>query len=145
MLALARRALGPLLLVAVVTSAASAQETPSAVDLPPVTIERFLPVETGSLSVGRFEPAQRRTGVSQPFFLIGCDDTSLQWLEENRARLLVLRAFGLVVQAPSVEAYRRLESVAEGLVIRPVAGDLLAEHLGIRHYPVLVTGDGFFP
>lgn len=145
MLALIRHSLRLLPFTAVFTLVASAQETPSTVDLPPVTIERFLPVDTNSLSVGPFEPVLRPTGVSQPFFLVGCDDFSLGWLQDNRERLLALRAFGLVVEAPSVEAYRRLESVAAGLVIRPVAGDLLAEHLGIRHYPVLVTGDGLFP
>jgi len=132
------------LIAAAFTAAAFAQETP-AVDLPAVTIEQFLPVETRSLTVGGVEVERRRTGVSQPFFLVGCDDTSLRWLQENRERLIALRAFGLVVDAPTVEAYRQLESVAQGLVVRPVPADVLAEHLGIRHYPVLITADGFFP
>jgi integrating conjugative element protein (TIGR03765 family) len=139
------RSLSFLLVVAALTAGASAQETRSAVELPAVTIEHFLPVEAQSLSVGVFEVQRRRTSVSQPFFLVGCDDTSLQWLEENRERLVALHAFGLVIEAPDVESYRRLAAAAEGLVIRPVAGDLLAKHLGIRHYPVLVTADGLFP
>lgn len=134
---------GPLLAL-VVAGAVAAQDAP-APDLPPVTIEQFLPVQSRTLTVGDFETEHRSTGVAQPFFIIGCDETSLEWLENNRARLREIRAFGLVVEAPDVRSYERLESVAEGLIIRPVVGDLIAEHLGLSRYPALVTADGIFP
>jgi len=124
------------------TCVVSAQDLP---DVPPVSIEQFLPIESRTLTVGSFEPEDRATGVIKPFFIVGCDEISLAWVEVNRDRLLDLKAFGLVVDAPNVGAYERLEQVAEGLVIRPVVGDLIAEHLGITHYPALVTADGVFP
>ena len=130
------------MLTLVLTCVVSAQDTP---ELPSVTIEQFLPIESHTLTVGRFEPERRPTGVVQPFFIVGCDEASLEWVEVNRARLLDLNAFGLVVDALDVEAYKRLEQAAEGLVIRPVVGDLIAEHLGIKRYPALVTADGIFP
>jgi len=133
---------GALILTLVFTCVVSAQEMP---EVPRVSIEQFLPIESRTLTVGSFEPEDRATGVAQPFFIVGCDEVSLEWVEINRARLLDLNAFGLVVDAPDVEAYERLEQVAEGLVIRPVVGDLIAEHLGITHYPALVTADGIFP
>ena len=113
--------------------------------LPAVDIERFLPVHTETLRAGPFEAQRRRTGVSRPFFLIGCDAYSIEWLNKNRERLVSLQAFGLVVEAEDAQAYRRLEATAEGLVVRPVAGHLIAQHLGIQAYPALVTADGIFP
>jgi len=131
-----------LILTLIVAPIVSAQDTP---EVPPVSIEQFLPIESRTLTVGSFESEDRATAVVQPFFIVGCDEASLEWVEFNRARLLELKAFGLVVDAPSVLAYERLEQVAEGLVIRTVVGDLIAEHLGITRYPVLVTADGIFP
>jgi len=131
-----------LILTLVFTCVVSAQDLS---EVPPVSIEQFLPIESRTLTVGSFEPEDRATGVVQPLFIVGCDEASLEWVEVNRARLLELSAFGLVVDAPDVEAYERLEQAAEGLVIRPVVGDLVAEHLGIKRYPALVTADGILP
>ena len=137
-----RLGLRALMLTLLFTCVVSAQDAP---EVPPVSIEQFLPIESRALTAGRFEPERRATGVVQPFFIVGCDEASLEWVEVNRARLLEINAFGLVIDAPGVEAYERLEQAAEGLVIRPVVGDLIAEHLGITHYPALVTADGIFP
>ena len=131
-----------LILTFIVAPIVSAQDTP---EVPPVSIEQFLPIESRTLTVGSHAPEERATGVVQPFFIVGCDAASLEWVEVNRARLLDLNAFGLVVDAPDVAAYERLEQAADGLVIRPVVGDLIAEHLGITRYPALVTADGIFP
>jgi integrating conjugative element protein (TIGR03765 family) len=113
--------------------------------LPVIDIERFLPVHTDAMGPGPFEAQRRVTGVSRPFFLIGCDDYSVAWLEKNRERLVGLQAFGLVVEAEDRRAYERVASAAEGLIVRPVAGDLIAQHLGIQNYPALITSDGIFP
>ena len=134
-----------LLCVAVIAQPAQPQETVGAPTLPPVGIERFLPVHTEVMRPGPLEAQKRRTGVSRPFFLIGCDDYSLGWIAKNREQLRELRAFGLVVEAADAEAYGRLEAAAEGLLVRPVAGDLIAEHLGVQRYPALITSDGIFP
>lgn len=135
---------GALILALIIAPVVRAQET-SDPELPPVSIEQFLPVASRTLAVGPFEADHRSTGITQPFFVVGCDEASLEWVATHRARLLDLKAFGLVVDAPDVRAYERLEQAAIGLVIRPVVGDLLAEHLGITHYPALVTADGIFP
>jgi integrating conjugative element protein (TIGR03765 family) len=136
--------LGTVILALIVAPVVSAEDTPDP-ELPPVSIEQFLPVESRTLGVGQFEAEHRFTGIAQPFFIVGCDEASLEWVATHRARLLDLKAIGLVVDAPDVRAYERLEQTADGLVIRPVVGDLLAEHLGISQYPALVTADGIFP
>ncbi len=113
--------------------------------LPAVNVESFLPVHSATLRVGSFVPRRAPTGVSRPFFLVGCDEVSLAWVRKNRERLIALEAFGLVVEAPDARAYRRLEVIADGLVLRPVVGDVMAKHLRIEAYPVLITAEGFFP
>lgn len=119
--------------------------TTALAQIPAVDFERFLPVHTERLRVGTFEAQRRSTGVSRPFFLVGTDDTSLMWLKANRERLLALQALGLIVEAPNAAAYRRVAAAADGLLVRPVNADSIAEALRIEHYPVLVTADGFFP
>jgi len=113
--------------------------------VPSVELEHFLPVHSARLQVGVVEPQYRPTGVSRPFFLIGTDETSRRWLETHAERLRGLQAFGLVVEAPDTRAYERITALGAGLVIRPVNADLIAEHLGLEHYPVLITADGVFP
>jgi integrating conjugative element protein (TIGR03765 family) len=127
------------------SSSAHSQNSITSFALPTVDVEDFLPVRTLTMKVGPFEAQRRRTGVSRPFFLIGCDAYSLTWLVGNRERLAKLGAFGLVIEAEDATAYRRLEAAAEGLVVRPVAGDVIAEHLRIEYYPALVTADGIAP
>jgi integrating conjugative element protein (TIGR03765 family) len=136
--------LGVVILALVVAPVVSAQDTPDP-EVPPISIEQFLPVASRTMAVGPFDAEHRSTGIVQPFFIVGCDEVSLEWIEINHSRLLDLKAFGLVVNAPDLAAYERLEQAAEGLLIRPVVGDLLAEHLGITRYPALVTADGIFP
>lgn len=124
---------------------AESQNSSTASTLPPIDIERFLPVHTEAMSAGPFEAQRRPTGVSRPFFLVGCDSYSLAWIESNRDRLRQLEAFGLVVEASDALAYRRLTALTEGLLIRPVAGDAIAKYLRIDKYPALVTADGILP
>jgi len=134
-----------LLCAALVSASAHSQDSATSSALPSINIERFLPVHTPAMHPGPFEGRRRQTGVSRPFFVIGCDEYSLAWLQKNHERLRQLKAFGLVVEAEDAPAYRRLETEAEGLLVGPVAGDLIAEHLGVKQYPALITSDGVFP
>ena len=134
-----------LLCAAALIPRAESQDSSKGPSPSPIDIEHFLPVHTKTMTVGPFEAQRRRTGVSQPFFLVGCDAYSLAWIEKNRDRLRQLQAFGLVIEAPDAQAYRRLAALADGLLIRPVAGDAIAKYLRIEKYPALVTSDGSLP
>jgi len=112
--------------------------------LPVVDIAQFLPVHSPTLRPGPFDTQTRPTGVSHAFLLVGCDPRSMEWTNRHRERLIELGAFGLVIEAADTEAYRQLETMARGLVVRPVSGDLIAEHLGLESYPALVTSEGVF-
>jgi integrating conjugative element protein (TIGR03765 family) len=53
-----------------------------------------------------------------------------------------LGAVGLVVNAESQVALDALRRLAPELILSPVSADDLAQRLGIRHYPVLITATG---
>jgi integrating conjugative element protein (TIGR03765 family) len=105
----------------------------------------MLPVRSLRLSPGD-EPRRviRAPGLT-PLFLIGEDDRSRAWLRQRRTALQELRAVGLVVSVATPQGLAALRGLAPGLVLSPVSGDDLAQRLGIRHYPVLITATGIEP
>jgi integrating conjugative element protein (TIGR03765 family) len=105
----------------------------------------MLPVRSARLSPGD-EPRRviRAPGLS-PLFLVGDDDRSRAWLRQRRAALQELRAMGLVVNVATPEALVALRRLAPGLMLSPISGDDLAQRLGIRHYPVLITATAIEP
>lgn len=105
----------------------------------------MLPVRSARLSPGD-EPRRviRAPGLT-PLFLVGDDDRSRTWLKQRRTALQELRAVGLVVTVASPEALASLRRLAPGLTLAPASGDDLAQRLGIRHYPVLITATGIEP
>ena len=78
----------------------------------------------------------------QPFFLVGDDAASHAWLRQNADALRERNAWGLVVNVETSQALAQLRALAPGLNLSPVSADELAERLGLRHYPVLVTATG---
>lgn len=109
----------------------------------PISERDMLPVVSEQLSPGRVEPrALNLPPGTTPFFLVGDDDLSVAWLEQRLDALQSLNAVGLVVHVLNAEGLEQLRGMAEGLELRPVAGDDLAGRLGIQHYPVLITARG---
>ncbi len=105
-------------------------------------IHRYLPVRTPELSPGKVVRRPMEHGPTTPLFLIGSDRFSQQWLTTHRDRLLALGATGLLVQAETIEDLQAIARRGQGLMITPVSGSDLAHHLGIRHYPVLISREG---
>lgn len=118
---------------------------PSRISTPAEAEAAMLPVHSTRLSPGD-EPrrAIRAAGLT-PLFLIGDDDRSRTWLRQRQGVLRALRAVGLVVNVASPEALGSLRRIAPGLMLSPVSGDDLAQRLGIRHYPVLITSTAIEP
>ncbi len=105
----------------------------------------MLPVRSGRLSPGDEPRRVIRAPSLTPLFLVGDDDRSRIWLKQRRAALQELHAVGLVVNVASPEALAALRRLAPGLTLSPASGDDLAQRLGIRHYPVLITATGIEP
>ncbi|AEJ05757.1 Putative uncharacterized protein ORF SG69 [Stutzerimonas stutzeri] len=102
----------------------------------------MLPVRSMRLSPGDVARRVIEAPGLPPFFLVGDDKRSRAWLRQRSPRLHELDAVGLVVNVTSVESLAALRALLPGLSLSPVAGDDLAERLGLFHYPVLITATG---
>lgn len=102
----------------------------------------MLPVRSERLSPGD-EPRRviQAPGLT-PVFLVGDDERSRLWLQERKTALHEIGAIGLVVNVGSAEALAALRKLTPDLTLSPVSGDDLAQRLGLKHYPVLITASG---
>lgn len=106
-----------------------------------------LPVETPSMRPGKVPSRsltmlQGKMAGARPLFLIGADQWSLQWLQQNRKRLAELQAVGMVVSVRTESDLMILRQAAGALSLMPASGEALARRLGLRHYPVLIAPPG---
>ena len=102
----------------------------------------MLPVRSTQLSPGEVQHRVIRAPGLMPLFLVGDDERSRAWLHQRQAALRELGAVGLVVHVESAAALAELRRLAVGLNLSPASGDDLAQRLGLRHYPVLITPTG---
>ncbi len=102
----------------------------------------MLPVRSTQLSPGEVQRRVIRAPGLTALFLIGDDERSRAWLRQRQAALRELQAVGLVVNVESMAALTALRRLAPGLTLSPASGDDLAQRLGLRHYPVLITATG---
>ena len=103
--------------------------------------EAWLPIQSTGLTP---EPVQSRTidrPFSRPFFLIGADARSQQWLLNYRDRLKSIGVVGMLVRADTLEDLRTIARLADGLAILPASATDIARALGIKHYPVLISSE----
>lgn len=105
----------------------------------------MLPVRSVRLMPGDDPRRVIRAPGLTPLFLVGDDDRSRAWLKQRRADLQQMRAVGLVVNVATPEALAALRRLAPDLLLSPASGDDLAQRLGLRHYPVLITATGVEP
>ena len=120
-------------------------QTPQLTDPPQLgaaDIESLLPIRSPGLTPGIVQPQNHDRPFAQPFFLIGSDEMSKQWLLDNRDRLKEVGAVGMLVQADTLEDLRSIAEISDGLSIMPASATDLAEALKISHYPVLITAHG---
>lgn len=99
----------------------------------------MLPVRSVRLSPGSVERRVIEAPGLPPFFLVGDDAQSRAWLQQRAPHLRELKAAGLVVNVHSGDALAELRALVPGLSLAPVSADDLADRLGLRHYPVLIT------
>jgi integrating conjugative element protein (TIGR03765 family) len=114
-------------------------ESESSPNLGAADIQQWLPIRSPGLSPGKVEVRKHKVPFARPFFLIGADSWSQEWLTEHRQRLLDIGAVGLLVDAASVEDLQAIASIADGLPITPAAGSDIARALGVLHYPFAVS------
>jgi integrating conjugative element protein (TIGR03765 family) len=105
----------------------------------------MLPVHSTRLSVGAEHARVIAIAGLSPFFLMGDDATSRAWLLARRDALHALRAVGFIVEVRTAADLQALRALAPNLTLVPASADDLAQRLGIRHYPVLITPTAIEP
>ncbi|EOZ3447770.1 TPA: integrating conjugative element protein [Pseudomonas aeruginosa] len=102
----------------------------------------MLPARSAKLTPGTVARRVIEAPGLRPFVVIGDDKASQDWLQRHAASLRERGAVGLVVNVETPQALARLRALAPGVPLAPVAGDDLAQRLGLRHYPALITATG---
>ena len=105
----------------------------------------MLPVRSELLTPGDEPRRSIHAPGLRPIFLIGEDERSLKWLRQRQNALRDLQAVGLAVNVSSPESLAALRNLVPELTLLPVSADDLAQRLGLRHYPVLMTATGIEP
>lgn len=123
---------------------------PRALPIPLMPKNRYteadmLPVHSSRLTMGTENARVIAIAGLSPFFLIGDDATSRAWLVVRRDALRALQAIGFVVEVDTAADLQSLRQLAPGLTLVPASADDLAQRLGIRHYPVLITPTAIEP
>lgn len=99
----------------------------------------MLPVESRRILPGKVERRRLNVPGLRPFFMVGDDELSIEWLSARAEALSAIGAVGMAVNVPTAQALARIRAAAPGLRILPTAGDDVAGRLRIEHYPVLIT------
>ena len=102
----------------------------------------MLPVRSAKLTPGTVARRVIEAPGLRPFVVVGDDKASRDWLQRRAAALRERGVVGLVVNVETVQGLARLRALAPGVPLAPVSGDDLAERLGLRHYPALITATG---
>lgn len=118
-------------------------DTPAASDVCPalksVTEDAMLPMRSTRLSPGPVASGAMQAPGLTPLFIVGDDELSRQWLVRRASALQQMNAVGLVVNVSSQQRLNALRELVPGLLFTPVNGDDMAQRLGLKHYPVLIT------
>jgi integrating conjugative element protein (TIGR03765 family) len=136
------RPLGPLLEVFAADEPPVPRADPHRPNLGAADLDRLLPIQSPGLTPGQVERRHLDIKFARPFFLIGTDPVSRQWLRAHRAELLRIGAVGMLVQVETVHDLRAIAALSGGLPILPASASDIAEALGLSHYPVLISNQG---
>ncbi len=101
--------------------------------------ESWLPIQSAGLTPGIVQTRSHDRPFARPFFLIGSDTRSRQWVQDHRVQLMEIGAVGMLVQAETVDDLGAIAALADGLSILPASACDIANALEISHYPVLIT------
>jgi integrating conjugative element protein (TIGR03765 family) len=115
---------------------------PATPQLGAADLQSLLPIRSPGLTPGRVQARSHDRPFARPFFLIGSDAYSRQWLQDHRERLAEIGAVGMLVQADTKGDLQAIAELANGLPILPASATDIGQTLEIRHYPVLISAKG---
>ena len=103
-----------------------------------------LPITTPSMQPGKATVTPKALRYLQrPLFLVGADQVSKDWLAEKRELLARIGAVGLLVEAKDRQEVEAVLKIAEGLRLVPASAESFATQLGLTHYPILLSKEGW--
>ena len=103
-----------------------------------------LPITTPSMKPGTVTATPKALRYLQrPLFLIGSDQYSREWLAAKREQLVGLGAVGLLVEAKDQAAVEEVLAIAKDLRLVPASAEGFAAKLGLSHYPILLSKEGW--
>ena len=103
-----------------------------------------LPITTPSMQPGKVTVTPKALRYLQrPLFLVGSDQKSRNWLAEKREQLIHIGAVGLLVEAKDRQEVEAVLAIAEGLRLVPASAEGFATKLGLSHYPILLSKEGW--
>lgn len=136
------RTLAPLLEVFAADEQLRPRGDPRRPDLGAADLTRLLPTQSPGLTPSKVERRPINQEFARPFFLIGSDPVSREWLAIHRNELLRIGAVGMLVQAETTDDLRIVSELANGLPLLPASATDIARALGLSHYPVLISNQG---
>ena len=103
-----------------------------------------LPIMTETMQPGNVViTAKPLPYLRQPIFFIGSDAYSKSWLKARRQQLINLKAIGFLVQANDIADIKKITQLSHGLYIIPASAQQIAKEIGLTHYPILISSDGW--
>lgn len=103
-----------------------------------------LPITTPSMKLGKVTVTPKALRYLQrPLFLVGADQESQDWLAKKREQLIRIGAVGLLVEAKDRQEIEAVLAIAEGLRLVPASAESFATKLGLSHYPILLSKEGW--
>lgn len=97
------------------------------------------PVVSKKWKLGEFESKRIHfKEMKSPIFVIGCDDTSLRWVEHRRKLIENKRVLGFVINCNSFDDYNSLKAAIYPIVVQPINFDSLADYLKHDQYPAYI-------
>ena len=103
-----------------------------------------VPITAPSMQPGKAKVTPKALRYLQrPLFLVGADQVSRDWLAQRREQLIELGAVGLLVEAKDRHEVEAVLAIAKGLRLVPASAEGFAAKLGLTHYPVLLSKEGW--
>ena len=102
----------------------------------------MLPVRSAKLTPGTVARRVIEAPGLRPFVVIGDDEASLARLRRQPPLCANAARSAWWSTSETAQGLARLRALVPGVPLAPVAGDDLAERLGLRHYPALITATG---
>ena len=107
----------------------------------------LFPIITKEMSVGRVAEEEGRdikyAAASRPFFIVGYDAVSIDWLKANSELLIKRNAIGYVANVRNMAEMNYLARLLEDKVmLLPMNVSEIARELNIQHYPFYIDNKG---